>query len=184
MALLLGLGLSLLASFPAYGAKPQNSARYAVGSRPDPAASGYSSSANVPRPWTESVGGEEGLLQLRAFPSVPSTLRKASAAIPIRVINRTGKEMAFPACDSLLQLVCEAKDKHGNWVALEKMPYSWCGNSYHKVFLPPRHYWELTGPHLGGSYRTRLRYRLMGEIELLSNEFEGGVQPGLLRSKG
>ena len=67
----------------------------------------------------------------------------------------------------------------GEWQAIEYLPGSWCGNSYHSVYLKPKHYWSFVAPRYSGSIQTELRFKLQLSPEqiLYSETYVGGVQP-------
>lgn len=93
------------------------------------------------------------------------------------LVNQTNEVLAFQASDSRLSIVQEAKDQDGNWKPIEYLPSSWCGNSFHRVFLKPNYFWEFPAPRYQGSMKTKLRYtlRLADGSEIHSNQFEGSV---------
>lgn len=101
------------------------------------------------------------------------------------IANVTQDTFVFAAQDSRLYLVIQAKDPNGDWKDIEYLPSSWCGNSYHQVFLPPKHQWEFTIPVYEGAFQTVLRAQLFGVSKkldeegtyVLSNEFPGSVNP-------
>ena len=85
--------------------------------------------------------------------------------------NQSGIDTGFEASDSRLSIVAEAFYK-GSWKPIEYLPSSWCGNSYHKVYLKNNEYWEFNVPRYLGQIKVKLRYRLdtgQGSI-LYSNE--------------
>ena len=90
--------------------------------------------------------------------------------------NDTGRRIAFPASDSRLSIVREALDPEGVWKPVEYLPSSWCGNSYHRVFLTDGKIWSFVAPVYRGSFETRMRFRLRAEDgQIYSNEFAGSV---------
>lgn len=93
------------------------------------------------------------------------------------LVNTTGETIAFDASDSRLSIIQQAKDADGNWQPIEYLPQSWCGNSYHQVFLPAGEFWSFAAPRYEGEIKTTLRFVLLenGEPVLISNEFEGSV---------
>ncbi len=105
--------------------------------------------------------------------------------IKLFVVNTTSDTIYFDAQDSRLYLKIQAKDKEGNWRDIEYLPSSWCGNSYHSLFLPEDHIWEFTIPKYDGGFQTKLRAELLykkdfkdkDSITLYSNEFDGKVNP-------
>jgi hypothetical protein len=87
------------------------------------------------------------------------------------LINQSGIDAGFKASDSRLSIVAEVFYK-GSWNPIEYLPSSWCGNSYHKVYLKNKEYWEFHVPRYLGKIKVKLRYRLdtgQGSI-LYSNE--------------
>jgi hypothetical protein len=124
-------------------------------------------------------------------PNIPTPLFK------VFVTNRTAAPVSLPSCDSLLYLVEEAKDSNGKWKPIESTPVSWCGNSYYNVTLPSGSAWSLMGRTYSGSFKTRMRFRLItdhrsrqpsvtplspsvhssGPVYVYSNEFDGSIDP-------
>ncbi len=98
----------------------------------------------------------------------------------VLLVNRTSKTLSFSACDSRLNIIQEAQDAEGNWLPIEYLPQSWCGNSYHSVYLKPEHYWALPAPRYRGHLPAKLRFTMIlaDGKELHSNEFEGSVNLG------
>jgi hypothetical protein len=101
------------------------------------------------------------------------------------IINDSKDTLLFDAQDSYLDLKLQARDQAGEWKDIEYRPPSWCGNSYHSVFLPPQHYWESVIPCYEGAQRTKLRAVLSDgrkvsqkdDIVLYSNEIDGSINP-------
>jgi hypothetical protein len=95
------------------------------------------------------------------------------------LVNQTEDMLAFSASDSRLEIVQEARDPNGDWRAIEYLPSSWCGNSFHRVFLLPNYFWEFAAPRYQGPFSTQLRFRMkLADGSLLhSNVFEGSVHP-------
>ncbi|MGE3800433.1 MAG: WG repeat-containing protein [Candidatus Kapaibacterium sp.] len=116
------------------------------------------------------------------------------------VVNRTSDTVVFQAQDSRLYLKLQARDMRGEWRDIEYLPSSWCGNSYHYLYLPPETYWNFTIPEYSGAFKTLLRAELTyfevdtadesnnsdefywmslrgNEVIIYSNEFEGSINP-------
>lgn len=98
------------------------------------------------------------------------------------VVNGTATEKRFYASDYGLMMVAMAKVSDADWLAIEELPWSTCGNSYHRVSLPARSYWEIPARVYLGSVPSTLRYGLMfdDDTTLYSNEFYGLVDHRLL----
>ena len=85
-------------------------------------------------------------------------------------------------------LVLEARTgPGGQWKPVEAFPQTFCGNSFHRVFLEPGEYWDLSARRYSGSLKTKLRFRLEpggeqavteGGQPIYSEEFDGSVSPG------
>ncbi|MBX0289030.1 WG repeat-containing protein [Hymenobacter sp. HSC-4F20] len=113
--------------------------------------------------------------------------QQQAAGHRLYLVNTTSDTITFRAQDSMLYLSLEAQDEQGQWQAIEYVPSSWCGNSYHTVFLAPNQYWQLVVPSYQGARPTRLRARLQVQGAnaetnqpahiLYSNEFDGSVNP-------
>ncbi|NPA33369.1 MAG: hypothetical protein GXO48_00360 [Chlorobi bacterium] len=89
----------------------------------------------------------------------------------IFIVNKTDSVVKLPAINSILYAVAEVYYK-GKWHEIEYILYSWCGNSYHSVFLRPGEYWEDVVPKYTGRIKSKMRYKLFltEEQYVLSNE--------------
>ncbi len=107
-------------------------------------------------------------------------------AIKLFVTNYSGDTLYFNAQDSRLYLTIQAQKENGDWADIEYQPSSWCGNSYHQVFLAPGQYWQFATPLYEGEIKTKLRAKLLykkqpnHEVDdvVYSNEISGSVNPG------
>lgn len=98
--------------------------------------------------------------------------------LTVYVINGTTSEVGIEAQDSRLPIVREAKDESGAWREVEYLPQSWCGNSYHTVFLPSKQAWRFAAPKYAGDFQTELRFRLDApDGPVYSNVFKGTIDP-------
>ncbi len=154
-----------------------------AGSRPDPIAGGYGPSDNLPKKLTDKQTGSPGKISLVVIPSGMARVGNAYEGLRLLLVNRTKSEAAFDASDSRLPIVQEALDERGNWRPLEYLPSSWCGNSYHRVFLPAGQYWEFATPKYEGKQKTKLRFVLQTKPPIYSPEFEGSVNSGQFTNK-
>lgn len=79
----------------------------------------------------------------------------------------------------------QARDPQNKWRDIEYIPDSWCGNSYHKVFLGRNEYWEFNAPVYHGELKTKLRLKLLYKRApcqkindiIYSNIIEGSINP-------
>jgi hypothetical protein len=146
-----------------------------AGSRKDDKAFGYGPSSNAAKEITEGIPGTDGEISLIALPDDEVPFRKQYNGFRLLLINRTAKEVSFPASDSRLGIICQARDQDGEWKPIEYLRSSWCGNSRHSAYLPSGHYWEFSVPVYSGSFKTKLRYSHLGGS--YSNEFDGSINP-------
>ncbi|MCC3159438.1 hypothetical protein LJ737_19510 [Hymenobacter sp. 15J16-1T3B] len=144
---------------------------------------GWADSGNRPR----LVGAAEaGPRTLRVTVDAAASTSGGPASHRLRIINGSTDTVLFGAQDSQLSLNLQALDRQGQWQDIEYVPRSWCGNSYHTVFLAPDQYWQLTAPVYTGEFATKLRAKLLRQdpqnpgntLAVYSNEFEGRVNPG------
>jgi hypothetical protein len=105
--------------------------------------------------------------------------------LTLYISNTLSDTIFFDAQDSRLNMILQAKDKDGKWKDIEYLPSSWCGNSYHMVYLPPNNYWRFIIPVYDGKVKTQLRAVLSykssieGDEQIIySNEFSGSINPG------
>ncbi|NML65037.1 WG repeat-containing protein [Hymenobacter sp. RP-2-7] len=121
-----------------------------------------------------------------ASKSMPGTFGKLHHGHQLTIANTTADTVVFEAQNSSLTLTMQARDAQGIWRDIEYTPSSWCGNSYHQVFLAPGQYWELTVPAYSGEFATQLRARLLHrragatssqQVAVYSNTFPGSVNP-------
>ncbi len=148
-----------------------------AGSRSDKhALGGFGSSDNAAKRITTQHSGTRSLALL-ALPDNIVSFNKSYRGFRLLLINGTKSEVAFAASDSRLPIIQEALDSKGRWRPVEYLPESWCGNSYHRVFLPARHYWQFAVPAYTGKQRSRLRFVLQQQRPIYSNEIEGSINP-------
>jgi hypothetical protein len=75
------------------------------------------------------------------------------------LINNTDSTQRYTGCDSRLNIIAQVKVDTG-WAAIEYNPSSWCGNSYHQVYLKSKEYWSFAVPSYSGKIKSMLRYKL------------------------
>ena len=136
---------------------------------------GYGSSNNFSLPIGWVVPAIKGKVILVAQTNKNVVLAEKYIGMKLHLINATRKKIAFEAQDSRLAIIQEALDENGEWKPVEYLPSSWCGNSYHQVFLGPNEYWSFAVPRYAGSFKTKLRFKLEGVNPIYSNEFEGSI---------
>lgn len=144
---------------------------------------GFGTSENYSRRIDASLRISEHGVVLIAFPDQPVPFSSKYRGIRVILANTTEKSVGFAASDSRLYLVQEAVDTDGLWKSVEYTPSSWCGNSYHTVYLPSHEYWEFAAARYTGERRTKFRFKLIIDFPggkprtVISNEFDGSVNP-------
>ena len=125
-------------------------------------------------------------LSIRVQPRDKALYQNSYKGIKLYIANTSGRQYFFDAQDSRLALKIQARDPKGQWRDIEYLPESWCGNSYHMLYLAAGTYWEFVVPVYEGEFKTQLRAQLLYKENkdqkkprvLYSNEFEGSVNPG------
>ena len=127
--------------------------------------------------WAKRTGERKVRFRLSRLLMNPWHISR-TVGIAVRLINRTGNIVSFPASDSCLQLVCEVKGHQRSLASNRVRPAADLRQQ-----LPPR--LSQAEPVLAVSgtglwwpnQRTKLRFRLDrgGEQFLYSNEFHGTV---------
>lgn len=128
--------------------------------------------------------GKKGL-SLEIFPDSPTAWMRSYQGLKVHVSNFGVDSFFFDAQDSRLYMKVQALDSGGRWRDIEYLPNSWCGNSYHEVFLGPGEYWLFAIPEYEGAIKTKirieLRYKLHAgrspDLYLYSNTVEAGINP-------
>jgi len=139
------------------------------------ATGGFGTSGNSPKRVMDRKIGRDGQVVLVALSQEQVPFNRNYRGLRLLLVNLTKREAEFPATDSQLNIVQEARDARGKWRPIEYLATSWCGNSDHRVFLPSGHYWEFAAPAYTGSIKTKLRFVLQGKNPLYSNEFDGSI---------
>ncbi|MDC8004894.1 WG repeat-containing protein [Aureisphaera galaxeae] len=153
---------------------------------------GWAGSSNKFKRATKKLGLPENGFNIVVRPEEKSDYYSFEG-MKLYLSNNTQDTLFFSAQDSRIYMVLQAKDLEGNWKDIEFLPNSWCGNSYHYLFLPKEHFWEFNIPKYEGAIKTTLRAKLTDwytsrnfenqERALYSNEFEGTINPAQLWSK-
>lgn len=144
---------------------------------------GWAKSDNVPTRPTSSLLPANKLTLHVAPTAVSDGFASRIDGYRVSIANTTADTLVFDAQDSSLYLTVQAQDAHGQWRDIEYTPSSWCGNSYHQVYLAPGQGWQLMVPAYAGGLKTQLRLCLIRHKDdnphksnvLYSNSFPGSV---------
>lgn len=125
-----------------------------------------------------SVKPAPGSVSIVVKPEPPVSFFDKSQGTRFYIVNTTDEEVAFTAANQRVFVHQEALDSDGKWRRIEMRPQYFCGNSFHKVFLPPDQCWTLAAPRYDGPMKTKLRIVVAGNI--VSEPFDGAIDPGQL----
>ncbi|MDQ3109448.1 MAG: hypothetical protein M3R17_06095 [Bacteroidota bacterium] len=145
---------------------------------------GYGESYNTPKKITgDEQFSERGFfLKIDTSTNIPFTEKYNGYSLYL--VNKTDSTLKLSAQDSRLNVVAEVFYE-GKWQPIEYLPSSWCGNSYHTVFLSQNEYWTFSIPKFTGKIETKLRYSLaLGNGKYIySNEIQTQINKEQLTIK-
>lgn len=152
------------------------------------AAGGFYEAPNSPKKLISEISkfSEPGQFQMVVMPEMTTKFEKGILGFKVFVINTSDRIQEVPAQDSRLYLKRQVFYKN-QWQDIEYLPSSWCGNSYHSVFIKPNEYWDFTAPCLKGKIEAKFRFELYvnDKLTLYSNAFEGSFNPKqLVKAQG
>lgn len=94
----------------------------------------------------------------------------------VYLVNSINDTVYVPAQDNQVKLIKQAKNEKGEWQDIVTFTDSFCGHSYHKIQLLPKHYQIYATPITKGSFKTSLRFylKLKGKV-IYSNVYQGTI---------
>jgi len=145
---------------------------------------GYGTTNNKPYKITDTLALSDSGLFLKIDTTQKGFINKKYHAYQLYLANKTDTIVKLRASDSRLNVIAEVF-YDGKWQAIEYMPKSWCGNSYHYVYLKQNEYWAFKVPKFGGLKKAKLRYKLLlgKETYIYSNEINTRFNKGQLNRK-
>lgn len=81
-------------------------------------------------------------------------------AYTLYLANFNKDTLHFDAQDGRIDMILQAKNKQGEWQDIEYLPSSWCGNSYHSLFLLSNRFWTFSVPLYHGDFKTKIRAKV------------------------
>lgn len=149
---------------------------------------GWGGSRNAAGSFSPALGRTGVEILVDTTSTVPLDSLYRGRAVVVR--NNGPDTVFFPAQDSRLNMWTQAL-LTDSFADIEYLPSSWCGNSYHTLFLAPGQEWRFTMPEYAGRKPARLRLVLeCGEAfsdaprqRILSHTFPGGVNKGQFSQK-
>ena len=145
---------------------------------------GFGGSSNIPKKMNEASDFKDNAFYLKIDTSKKTVFAEDINGYTMYVVNTSDSIVKLDAQDSRLYIWAEAFiDKR--WQAIEYLPSSWCGNSYHTIFLNNGEYWEFEIPKYDGKIKTKLRYVLaIGNGEYIySNSIQASINKKQLTEK-
>lgn len=137
---------------------------------------GFYEDLNSPQKLTSEITKYSKLEGLEIFVNTDlmAEFEKGISGFKVFLINKSDSIIELAAQDSRLYLKRQVFYKN-EWKDIEYLPSSWCGNSYHSVYIKPNEYWDFTAPCLKGKVDAKFRFELNinDNLTIYSNEFEG-----------
>ena len=147
---------------------------------------GFYEDKNLPKILTPEISeySKSNKLEIIVKPDLITEFEKGISGFKVFIINKSDSIKELPAQDSRLYLKRQVFYKN-EWKDIEYLPSSWCGNSYHSVFIKPNEYWDFTAPCLKGKIDTKFRFELYvnKKLTLYSNEFNGSFNKKQLKKE-
>ena len=147
---------------------------------------GFYEDKNLPKILTPEISeySKSNKLEIIVKPDLITEFEKGISGFKVFIINKSDSIKELPAQDSRLYLKRQVFYKN-EWKDIEYLPSSWCGNSYHSVFIKPNEYWDFTAPCLKGKIDTKFRFELYvnEKLTLYSNEFNGSFNKKQLKKE-
>tara|TARA_R110002073_G_scaffold139232_1_gene289222 strand:+ start:2907 stop:3530 length:624 start_codon:yes stop_codon:yes gene_type:complete len=109
---------------------------------------------------------------------------KGITGFKVFIVNKTNAIVKIQAQDSRLYLKRQVL-YNNKWRDIEYLPSSWCGNSYHNVYIKPNEYWDLKAPCIKGKIKATFRFQLYvnNNLTIYSNEFKGSFNKKQLKKE-
>lgn len=145
---------------------------------------GFAISDNLPKNIDENLSFSDRELSLKIDTNRTTIINNKYNGYTLYIANTTDTIVELRASDSRLSVIAEVFYKE-QWKPIEYLPSSWCGNSYHSVYLKQNEYWEFNIPKFRGKIQTKLRYTLkLGNGKYIySNEISISFNKGQLEIK-
>ncbi|HRO76276.1 MAG TPA: hypothetical protein PLP27_09035 [Crocinitomicaceae bacterium] len=145
---------------------------------------GFAISDNLPKKIDENLSFSDRELSLKIDTNRTTIINNKYNGYTLYIANTTDTIIELRASDSRLSVIAEVFYKE-QWKPIEYLPSSWCGNSYHSVYLKQNEYWEFNIPKFRGKIHTKLRYilKLPNGKYIYSNEIYTSFNKGQLEIK-
>lgn len=147
---------------------------------------GFYEDKNAPKNLTPEISeySKSNKLEIIVKPDLTTEFVNGISGFKVYIINKSDSIKELPAQDSRLYLKRQVFYKK-EWRDIEYLPSSWCGNSYHSVFIKPNEYWDLKAPCLKGKIDAKFRFELYvsKKLTIYSNEFDGSFNKKQLKKE-
>ncbi|OIQ30780.1 MAG: hypothetical protein BM564_00795 [Bacteroidetes bacterium MedPE-SWsnd-G2] len=147
---------------------------------------GFYAAKNTPQPCSDNILNliSQNEIQVVVATDSLASFSEKYAAFKVYIINGSDKTQTLEAQDSRLYMKRQVfyKDK---WHDVEYIPSSWCGNSYHNVFIKSKEYWEFSAPCFKGKIDAKFRFALTlsNSETIYSNSFNGSFNKAQLKKE-
>lgn len=107
---------------------------------------------------------------------------KGIEGFKVYIINATKSTIEIEAQDSRINMIRQVYYQY-RWRDVEYLPNSWCGNSYHSLFINSNKYWDFTAPCYKGNIEAKFRFKLVidDKSTVYSNVFNGSFNKTQLK---
>lgn len=149
--------------------------------RDSQALGGYASSRNAPKKINDTVRFLEDGFFMKIDTTHIGIFAEAYNGYTLFMVNKSDTLIKLRASDSRLDVIAEVYYQD-TWQPIEYLPRSWCGNSFHYVYLQQNEYWSFDIPKFEGKIKVKLRYRLALRDNrfIYSNSIDAEINPGQL----
>ena len=145
---------------------------------------GFGGSNNSPKKYNDSLNFSKNGVFLKIDTTNTTIINEKYNGYKLLIVNKSDSILELDASDSRLNVIAEVLYRR-KWQPIEYLPSSWCGNSYHNVYLNTNEYWVFDIPKFAGKINTKIRYRLkIGKDEYVySNQISTSINKGQLKKK-
>ncbi len=150
---------------------------------------GFYQDKNIPKQVNSKIDGisKPNTFQIVVQTDSIVTFTEKTTGFKVFIVNTSDSIVKLPAQDSRIYLKRQVFYKN-KWQDIEYLPSSWCGNSYHSVFIRPNEYWDLEAPCIEGKIPAKFRFQLLvdntsamyADPNIYSNEFYGSFNKSQL----
>ncbi|HSY61534.1 MAG TPA: hypothetical protein VK796_06635 [Cytophaga sp.] len=124
------------------------------------AAGGFGVTRNTSKKINDSLNFSECGFFMKIDTCITTVFAEHVNGYRLFIANKSDTVVALVASDGRLNVIAEVYYQN-KWQPIEYLLRSWCGNSYHKVYLKQDEYWVCIIPNYDGKLKVKLRYKLI-----------------------